>query len=145
MKTFFSTLLSRLIAQKLAVILLSAGSILTSVTLWYQTYLAKYLADPTGKVALLFLLLFVLSGLSAIGSYYWFKPKYIFISDLGINQNLKTGAYFCSPCLVKEKLHAPLTITDTGWRCRVCGKMFSDPSKRIKTQPWVPLDPVVGY
>jgi len=145
MKTFFATLLSKLIALKLPAILLIAGSILTSVTLWYQTYLAKYLADPTGKLSLLLSLLFVLSVLSAVASYYWFKPKYIFISDLGINKNLKTGAYFCSPCLVKEKLHSPLTTTDFGWRCRVCGKMFSDPSKRIKTQPWVPLDPGVGY
>ncbi len=122
MKNFLATLLSELIAQKLPVRLMSLGSILASVSLWYQTYLAKFLADPTGKIALLTSTLSIIFLLLLIATYFWFKPKLVISQDDGgCWVDVKTGIRYCVSCKVTHKQLVPLTKESTRWRCPVNG------------------------
>lgn len=139
-------MLARVLARKVEAILATGyASILGAVSL-FRTHLAHFVPSPPEEWAVLTTGAALAALLTVAFAYFWFRPKYKHIPDLGINQNIKTGDYFCSPCWVKDKLHSPLTNTDHGWKCRVCNKHFSDPSR--PEQPlelWEPLDPTMGY
>lgn len=122
MKNILASLLSKLIAQKLPVILMSLGSILASASLWYQTYFSKFLADPTGRIALLTTTLSIVLLLLTIAIYFWFKPKLVVSQkDGGCWLDEKTGIRYCVSCKVNHNQLVPLKQESDRWRCNVKG------------------------
>ena len=75
----------------------------------------------------------------AIDAYFWFRPKFIHRPDRGgVYENTKTGTYFCTSCLIKDKRESPLVTQPHGWRCMVrgCDAFFNNPE--FKAKPHLP-------
>ena len=140
MNPHISSVLEKAQAHLLSWSLPLLGTALSGGVLWAEDYLARQVSDPTDlwlirAIAVSVLLLFLLAG-----SWFYYRPKYKFIHDLGINKNLKTGHYFCSPCYVKNKLESPLKTEPHGWFCNVCRNGWEDPLR-----PRPPLPPQHDY
>ncbi len=58
------------------------------------------------------------------------RPKYIFISELKIYQEKKTGNYFCPSCMANGK-KSPLGKYELGWQCltKDCKSGYYEPGK----------------
>ncbi|HZV99205.1 MAG TPA: hypothetical protein VFF74_09475 [Methylophilaceae bacterium] len=124
-----SSVLEKIQAHLLSWLLPLLGTALSGGALWAEDYLARQVSDPTDiwlirAIALSVLLLFLLAAL-----WFYFRPKYKFLPDFGINKNLKTGQYFCSPCYIKNKLESPLKTEPHSWFCNVCRQEWDDPSR----------------
>lgn len=130
-----SSALEKLQAHLMSWVLPIIGTTLSGGLLLAEDYLARQVSDPTDiwlirAISVSVLLLFLLAA-----SYFFFRPKYKFMPDLGVNKNLKTGQYFCSPCYVKNKLESPLETHPHSWRCNVCHKEWDDPSRPPPPEP----------
>lgn len=52
---------------------------------------------------------------------------------------------YCAACYHAYNRKTPLRNDEHGWNCMVCNKFFPDPTRPYPgTEPWQPLDPVVG-
>ncbi len=129
LKNILASLLSRLLAQKLPTILMLLGSILSSATLWYQASLAKFLADPTGKIALLTTTLSIVLLLLIVATYFWFNPKFIFDKRRQIYIDVKTSIPYCPSCKDGYKRLAKLIKHESCWQCSIkeCRMIYDDP------------------
>ena len=140
MKDWLLSLLQESLKQKLPLLFASLIPIQTACFVFLRTYLLPHLADPTGQIALVAITISITLLLAGLATYFYYRPKYKFIHDLGINKNLKTGHYFCSPCYVKNKLESPLKTEPHGWFCNVCRNGWEDPLR-----PRPPLPPQHDY
>jgi hypothetical protein len=113
-----SATIAKLIAQKLAVWSISLGTLLLGALGYFRASLAPAMSDPTGTLALLLAALLLLSLTLSVFAYFWFRPKFE-PTDFGAHKNIKTGAYFCSSCLIPNKVHSPMYLSSDGrfWRC----------------------------
>ena len=116
-------------AQKIPLLLSSLLPSLAIGLLYLRTEIAPHLSDPTGWLALRAIALSIALFPLPLAAYFYFRPKYKFMPDLGVNKNLKTGQYFCSPCYVQHKIESPLKTEPHGWFCDVCRKEWDDPSR----------------
>lgn len=92
--------------------------------------LQKYIPEPQALWAVRAIAVSLLLLGFLVASYFLYRPKFKHLPSLGVHQNIKTGAYFCSQCLIKNKLHSPLRELPDGsrWNCRVCGVSADNPS-----------------
>lgn len=98
------------------------GTSLSGGVLWAESYLARQVSDPTDiwlirAISVSVLLLFLLAGL-----WFYHRPKFKHIPSIGVHENIKTGAYFCSFCYLTKKLESPLNKTNAGLSCPACFK-----------------------
>lgn len=110
--------------------LFGAGTVvITSAFLSVQGSLAPYFADSSGKLALWAFAAAVLFLILAVYIHIKNKPKYKHLPAIGVHQHLKSGAYFCSHCLITQKQHSPLHISPNrkGWSCSACDKFIKNP------------------
>ena len=124
-------------AHLLAWLLPTLGTLALGGVLLLEGNLQKYIPEPQAlwavrAIAVSFLLLGLL-----VASYFLYRPKFKHLPRLGVHQNIKTGAYFCSPCLIKSKLHSPLRElpNSRGWHCRVCGVSANNPDYKEPPPP----------
>ncbi|MFN6183205.1 MAG: hypothetical protein ACK4WS_03265 [Burkholderiales bacterium] len=133
MKDWLISLGKTLLAQKLPIIGASITPALASVLIYLRAEIAPYLADPTGWLALKAIALSVALLPLPIVAYFWFLPKFRHHPNRGgVYENIKTGAYFCASCLIKDKLESPLVTQPNGWRCMVrnCNAFFHNPDHK---------------
>jgi len=135
MKDWILSLLQELLKQKLTLLFALLIPIQTACFVFLRTYLLPHLADPTGLIALIAITISISLLLVGLVTYFWFRPKFKHLPLLGVHENIKTGAYFCSCCFLKNKLHSPLTTTSNGWKCGVCGKWQEDPNNPVMPIP----------
>ena len=128
MREFSISVLKAVLAQKLSLLLGSLSPVLAIVLLYLHNEIAPHLSDPTGWIALL-----SMTGLVAIfplpfAVYFWFRPRFKPL-QWGVHQNIKTGCYFCSTCLLKNKLRSPLYLSRDNkfWKCSVCDNQRLNP------------------
>lgn len=126
MLSWLSDLLKQLLQRKAeAIVALLVPTVIALIEAG-QSYLVQFVPEPAPVWALRAIALSIASMLIGYLSYIYFRPKFKFLPT-GINQDIKTGAFFCSPCFVKNKLHSPLRDYGHGWSCSVCGKSWHDP------------------
>ena len=123
------SVLERVRAHLLTWLLPIIGAALLALLLLIEQRLATLVPQPAEiwavrAIAVSLLLLGLLGA-----SYFWFRPKFKHLPRLGVHQNIKTGEYFCSHCLITKKLHSPLkSLKDNfGWQCSSCGKWEKNP------------------
>jgi hypothetical protein len=135
MKDWLSLFTKTLLAQKLPIAMTALSAIIGSGLLYLHASFRPYLVEPTGWKALLAILVAVVLLCMLIAVYSWFKPKFIHRSDRGVFENIKSGAYFCASCLVKDKRESPLVTQPSGWRCMVqgCHAFFHNPDYQSPT------------
>ena len=137
MRDWLISALKTALVQKLPLVIGALAPILASVLLYFRNEIAPHLADPTGWRA------FVAITMSAallplpFAAYFWFRPKFKHRAEIGAHENVKTGAYFCSKCLVKEKIQSPLSLLPNGqfWRCSVCNASVKNTGYQPPAQP----------
>ena len=131
------SLSEKLQAHLLTWLLPALGTLLSGVVLWAQTYFAQFLPEPKEIWAVRAIALSLLLLPLPLASWLYFRPKFKHLPRLGVHQNIKTGAYFCSPCLIKSKLHSPLRELPDGsrWHCRVCGVSANNPDYKKPPEP----------
>lgn len=122
MPTWLSSLLAKalaqLLARKLELLLVSLSPVLAGALLYFRTEIAPLLSDPTGQIALLSIAISAALFPLTLASYFWFRPKFE-PTAFGVHKNIKTGAYFCSACLIQNKIHSPMYLSIDGrfWKC----------------------------
>ena len=120
-------ILNKLVAQKISVMWTALSPTLSGLSLAAQCYVLKYFVDPTGKTG--FLLATLILGILPLlfATYFWFKPKLVFIENEGCWIDEKTRIRYCNSCKSKDKL-SPLQRTQKYWRCTVVGCYQSYPT-----------------
>lgn len=105
------------------------GTLLASAVLWAQDFLAQYLKDPSGLIAVRAIALSLFLIPLPLATYLYFRPKFKHLSRLGVHQNIKTGEFVCSHCLITKKLNSPLKTLENnfGWQCSACNKWEKNP------------------
>ena len=147
-ETLKVSVLEKVQAHLLTWLLPTIGTVALGIVLLLEQHLAKLIPQPTETwavraIAISLLLLGLLTA-----SYFRYRPKFKHLPRLGVHQNIKTGAYFCSPCLIKNKLHSPLRELPDGsrWHCRVCGVSVNNPDYKEPPKPPKPnLDPRTAW
>lgn len=89
-----------------------------SVSISLRSYLAQFVPFPTDEWAVLTTGAAIAALATALFSYFWFRPK-LEPTGWGTHKNIKTGAYFCSTCLIPNKVHSPMYLSSDSrfWRC----------------------------
>jgi hypothetical protein len=136
MKNILLSLLQKMLLQKATVILTLLVPIQTAVGIYLRERIAPHLADTTGLIPMIAISLMASTILICLASYYWYRPKFKHLPKFGVHENIKTGAYFCSRCLIKFKIQSPLTTKKHGWICSVCSGTTEDPNN--PTPPFKP-------
>jgi hypothetical protein len=139
MKDWLSSLAKTLLAQKLPLAVSSLSPLLAGVLLYLRSEIAPHVADPTGWLTLKAIAVSAALLPLPMAAYFWFRPKFIHRPDRGgVYENLKTGAFFCASCLIKDKRESPLVTQPHGWRCMVrgCDAFFNNPE--FKAKPKLP-------
>lgn len=118
MKDWLLSLLQKMLAQKLASMFALLLPIQTALLIYLRKEIAEYLSDPTGLIALVSIGTTLSTVALALASYFWFRPK-LEPTDWGAHKNIKTGAYFCSACLIPNNVHSPMYLSSDGrfWKC----------------------------
>lgn len=122
MPTWLSSLatkaLAQLIARKVELLLAFLSPALAGGLLYLHTEIAPRLSDPTGWLALKAIALSAALFPLPAAVYFWVSPKLKPLS-WGVHQDAKTGAYFCSVCLIPNKVHSPMYLSSDGrfWKC----------------------------
>jgi hypothetical protein len=107
----------------------AVGSLLSGVALSAQTFLSQYLQDPSGLIAVRAIALSLFLVPLPLAAYLYFRPKFKHLPHLGVHQNIKTGEFVCSHCLLTRKLYSPLKTlkNNFGWQCSSCERWVSNP------------------
>lgn len=110
--------LAQLIARKVELLWVFLSPVLSGMLFYFHTDIAPHLSDPTGWLTLKAIALSAALFPLPFAAYFWFRPKFE-STDFGVHKNIKTGAYFCSPCLIQNKIHSPMYLSSDGrfWRC----------------------------
>jgi len=127
------SVLSKLLLQKVALMLSGVGLSLLSVLLYYEQVISKFVPTPTEVWAVRAIAVSVLSIFVAVSTFYWFRPKLKFDEQTGTNINLKTSVRYCHNCKHTIKQNVPLKSNERGWYCVGCKRSFSDPSRPYKS------------
>jgi len=128
--------LAQLIVRKVELLLVLLSPALSGVLLYLHTEIAPHLSDPTGWLTLKAIALSASLFPLPFAAYFWFLPK-LKPLPFGVYQDIKTGAYFCSRCYLKDKKYYPLETTSNGWKCSVCGQWKEDPQNPVSPIPTV--------
>jgi hypothetical protein len=113
-----SSILEKTRARLLDWLLPTIGTALAGIVLASESHLAKLIpTQPELWAVRSIALSLVLLGL-LLGALFWFRPKFA-PTDFGVHKNIKTGAYFCSTCLIPNKIHSPMFLSGDGrfWKC----------------------------
>ena len=140
MNGWLSSLLKTVLAQKLPLLISTLAPALAGALLFLRAEIAPHLADPTGWLALISIAVSVALAPLPIAAYFWFRPKFRHLPNRGgVYENIKTGAYYCASCLIKDKRESPLVTQQHGWRCMVrgCDAFFHNPD--FKAKPHLPI------
>jgi len=118
MKSWLLSQLKTLLARKAEALLVLTMPAVVAVTEALQSYLVKLVPSPTEIWALRATEVAVIAILGAVLSFVYFRPK---LKPLpwGVHQDVKTGVYFCSVCLIPNGIHSPMYLSPDGsvWRC----------------------------
>ncbi len=114
----------KIIAKFLDLIFPSLCVFLGAVLLTAEKSLSQLIPSPQEIWAVRAVALAVVLFGLLVGVYFWLKPKFRHLSDIGVHQEIKTGVYVCSHCWITKKLCAPLNDLGSGqgWRCPACSK-----------------------
>lgn len=84
--------------------------------------------DPSILVLMIILGFATIVVLAACLVFYF--PRFKHIPTIGVQKNIKTGAYFCHNCLIKDKIKSPLLTEPHGWRCMIrgCDAFYHNPN-----------------
>ena len=118
MSPLLSSMLEKTRARLLDLLLPTIGAALAGMLLVSEAHLANLVPSPPELWAVRAIALsLVLLGL-LLGLLFWFRPKLKPLS-WGVHQDAKTGSYFCSTCLIPNKVHSPMYLSSDGrfWRC----------------------------
>lgn len=118
MNPLLSSMLEKTRARLLDWLLPTIGTALAGITLVSEAHLAKLIPiQPELWAVRAIALSLALFGL-LLGSLFWFSPK---LKPLpwGVHQDAKTGSYFCSVCLIPNKIHSPMFLSSDArfWKC----------------------------
>ena len=113
-----SKVIATALARKTELMWLSLSPFLGGASLYFHNVIAPHLADPTGWLALKAISLSVALLPLPFAAYFWFRPK-LEPTSWGSHQDIKTGKYFCSTCLIPNKVHSPIFLSKDGrfWVC----------------------------
>jgi len=138
MRQWLTSLLKTVLAQKLPLLLASLSPALAGGLLYLRTEIAPHLSDQTGWLALQAIAVTAALLPLPLVAYFWFRPKFKPLS-WGVHQNLKTGAYFCSTCLIPSKVHSPMYLSSDGrfWKCH-SNSNHKRPNPEFKEPPLPP-------
>ena len=130
-------------AYLLSWLLPTLGGVALGAILLLEETLQKYVPEPQALWAMRAIAVSLLLLSLLVATYFYHRPKFKHLPRLGVHQNIKTGAYFCSPCLIKNKLHSPLRELpkSKGWHCRVCGVSANNPDYKEPPGPPQPSGP----
>ena len=128
---------TKLIAQKTPIAIGMLAPILSGGMIYLHDEIAPLLSDTTGWLALKTTALSITVLLLSIAFYLWHRPNFKHLPLLDVHENIKTGTYFCSRCLLKEKLQSPLATVSHGWKCPACSKWSEDPDNPSVNLPTV--------
>jgi hypothetical protein len=119
------------------------GTTALGIVLVLEDFLAKYIPTPTEIWAIRSIALSMLFLGLVFGTYFYFRPKFKHIPKIGVHQNIKTGAYFCSHCLLTKKLLSPMQDrkNNRGWQCPACGQLRDNPKYKEPESPSKNLGP----
>lgn len=110
--------LTQVLAQKVPLLWALLSPILASGVISLRGALSPHLSDPTGSTALLAIALLAALMPLPFVAYFWFRPKFKAL-PWGVHQDIKTGSYFCSACLIPNKIHSSMFLSSDGrfWKC----------------------------
>jgi hypothetical protein len=114
------------------------GTTLAGIALTSEEHLAKLIPNQPELWAVRAIALsLVLFGL-LLGSLFWFRPKLKPMS-WGVHQDTKSGAYFCSSCLISNKVHSPMYLSSDGrfWKCH-SNSNHRKPNPEFNEPPYPP-------
>lgn len=134
MKDWLLSLLQKVLAQKIASMFALLIPIQSIAVVYLRTEIAPHLSDPTGQIALVSICIATSAVLLALASYYWLRPK-LKGMPFGVHKDIKTRAYYCSRCYLKDKKYYPLETTSNGWKCSICGQWKQDPNNPVIPHP----------
>lgn len=118
MNSLLSSMLEKAQARLLDLVLPAIGATLAGIALVAEGHLAKLVpSQPELWAVRAIALSLVLFGL-LLGSFFYFRPKFKPL-PWGVHQDTKTGTYFCSACLISNKVHSPMYLSSDGrfWKC----------------------------
>lgn len=123
-------------AHLLSWLLPALGTLALGAILWLEESLQKFIPEPQSLWAVRAIGISVLLLCLLVALYFWFRPKLISLS-WGVHQDVKTGAYFCTKCLITETRHSPLYLYDNGkvWRCSACHTIRDNPEYKKPPEP----------
>jgi hypothetical protein len=118
MNPLLSSTLEKMRARLLDWLIPTIGTTLAGIALASEAHLAKLIpSQPELWAVRAIALSLVLLGL-LLGTLFWFRPKFKPLS-WGVHQDAKTGNYYCSACLIQNKVHSPMYLSsdDRFWVC----------------------------
>lgn len=92
-----------------------------STLLLAQAHLLKLVKNTDPSILVLIIILGFATIVVLISCLVFYYPRFKHIPSIGVHENIKNGTYFCTACLVKDKIHSPLKTETNGWRCLVTG------------------------
>ena len=121
MKFLFDLLvkvLTQALARKVELLLAASWVSVLAVIISGRHYLAQFVPLPADEWAVLTTGAALASLLTVAFAYFWLRPKFKPLS-WGVHQDIKTGAYFCSVCLIPNKIHSRMFLSKDGrfWVC----------------------------
>lgn len=128
-RTILKGVIQTLLVQKLAFFAGAFGLTFLAVAARTRDYFAQFVPEPAAPWAVIFLAFAVCGFFLALSAFFYFRPRFKHDSELGVFRELKTGAYFCARCMIKEKRKSPLRDLPEkkGWRCSACGQRIMKP------------------
>ncbi len=113
------------------------GTGLLALLLFAEKHLTSYIAqlEPTTVVRAGAALLLVAAW--AVALFLFFRPRFKFISRLGIYRDMKTGLCYCPSCHNSKKSWAPMMERKAGWHCvtKGCQMFFPNPEYKAPKRP----------
>lgn len=116
-------------AHLLSWLLPTLGTLALGAGLLLEENLQKYVPEPQPLWAVRAIAVSLLLLCLLVASYFLYRPKFKHLKHLGVHQNIKTGEFVCSHCLITKKLNSPLKTLENnlGWQCSACDKWEKNP------------------
>ena len=118
LSSLLTSVLAKVLARKIELLLAASWGSVLAVTISARHYLAQFVPLPADEWAVLTTGAALAALLTVAFVYFWFRPKFE-PTSWGSHKNIKTGTYYCSVCLIPNKIHSPMFLSSDGrrWIC----------------------------
>ena len=112
------SMLKKVQTHLLTWLLPTIGTVALGIVLLLEQHLAKLIPQPTEIWAVRAIAISLLLLCLVAVSYFRYRPKFKPLS-WGVHQDIKSGTYYCSACLIQNKIHSPMFLSSDSrrWVC----------------------------